>query len=183
MIYLHISGNLVRDPETKVSKNGKTYTSALLVAAAGDSDQLVTVMAFDEDLQRLLAGLKRGDSVSAMGTGSFRAYTDKEGQPATGISLMANRIMALAEGKATPREWNRPPRESGYLESLAAAASGPASETQSRRLSSAGPHPPPTIRANIRLIRSATVCFSEVAAMRPKLLRRGDKVWLLSLVS
>jgi hypothetical protein len=32
MIHIHTSGHLVRDPEAKLSKNGKSYTQALLLA-------------------------------------------------------------------------------------------------------------------------------------------------------
>ena len=58
---------------------------------------------FDTDLQALLASLKKGDSVSVMGGASIRAYLDKEGNPQVGVSVMVNRLMTLAEGKAKPK--------------------------------------------------------------------------------
>lgn len=103
MMSLLVAGRLVRDPEQKTSKNGKTYVQALLLVSAGDAEILVTVMAFDSDLQALLNGLKKGDNCSACGSGSIRAYFDKEEQPAVGITLMVNRLMAMTEGKAATR--------------------------------------------------------------------------------
>ena len=103
MMQLHVSGRLVRDPAQKTSSNGRPYVNALMTAGSTDGDLLVTLMAFDTDLANLLATLKKGDSLSAIGSGSVKAYTDKEGKPAAGITLMANRLMAMAEGKAAPR--------------------------------------------------------------------------------
>ncbi|HEX3000314.1 MAG TPA: single-stranded DNA-binding protein [Armatimonadota bacterium] len=103
MMQIHLSGRLVRDPAQKTSSNGKPYVQALATASSGDTESLVTLMVFDTDLANLLASLRKGDSVSAIGSGSVRGYLDKEGKPAAGISVMVNRLMAMAEGKAAPR--------------------------------------------------------------------------------
>jgi single-stranded DNA-binding protein len=103
MMQLHLAGRLVRSPERKTSKNGKDYVQALVLVTAGDTDVLVTVMAFDPDLQARLLDLQKGDSCSVCGSGSIRAYLDKEGQPAAGVSLMLNRLMALTETKAAAK--------------------------------------------------------------------------------
>ena len=103
MMILHVSGRLVRDPQSKTSAAGKPYLSAMAAVSAGDKEMLVTLMAFDADLQTLLASLRKGDSVSAIGTASIRAYTDKEGQPAAGITLMVNRLMVMTDRQAAPR--------------------------------------------------------------------------------
>ena len=102
MMSLHIAGRLVRSPERKTSKNGKDYAQALVLVTAGDTEVLVTAMAFDPDLQARLLDLQKGDSLSACGGGSIRAYLDKEGLPAAGVSLMLNRLMAMTEGKLPP---------------------------------------------------------------------------------
>lgn len=103
MLQLHLAGRLVRDPEKKTSKNGKGYVHGLLLVTAGETDTLTTVMAFEPDLQAVLIALRKGDSVSAIGSGSVRAYIDKGGQPAAVITMMANRLMTMAmtEAKAT----------------------------------------------------------------------------------
>lgn len=103
MMQIHVSGRLVRDPAQKTSGNGKPYVHALMTAGSGDGEQLVTLMAFDTEIGNMLATLRKGDSLSAIGSGSVRAYTDKAGQPAAGVTLMVNRLMAMAEGKAAPR--------------------------------------------------------------------------------
>lgn len=114
MLQLHVAGRLVRSPEAKTSKNGKNYVQGLLLVPAGDADIFVTLMAFDPDLQAVLTGLKKGDSLSAGGSGSIRAYLDKEGQPAAGVSLMLNRLMAMTEAKATAKLKRDPAANSVY---------------------------------------------------------------------
>ena len=128
MMSLHVARKLVRDPERKTSKNGKDYVQALVLVTAGDTEVLVTAMAFDPDRQARLLDLQKGDSCSAAGAGSIRAYLDKEGQPAAGVSLMLNHLMALAETKAAANAKASPARngqrrvEGQYLVDPAATA-------------------------------------------------------------
>lgn len=118
MISIHVSGRLVRDPAQKTSANGNAYTTALLLAATKDAEQLVSLSVFDTDLQTLLASLKKDDGISVMGGASIRAYVGKDGAPQAGVSVMVNRLMALAEGKAKPRpKEGIPPRRSAELQS------------------------------------------------------------------
>lgn len=109
MISVHVSGRLVRNPEDKVSKSGRPYTQALLLSVSGDSQLLVTLMAFDPDLQALLSSLKKGDGVSAMGNASIRAYTDKEGQPAAlEHARQAGELLIEAKAKVGPHgKWGK----------------------------------------------------------------------------
>src|SRR5512139_1260782 len=88
MMQLHVSGRLVRDPAHKTSSNGRPYIHALMTVSSGDGEALITLMVFDPELGNLLAGLKKGDSLSVIGSGSVRAYADKEGKPAAGITVM-----------------------------------------------------------------------------------------------
>jgi single-stranded DNA-binding protein len=103
MMQLHVSGRLVRDPQAKVSAAGKPYVSGLVAVDAGEKEMLATVMCFDGDLQTLLGGLKKGDGVSAAGTGSIAAYLDKAGAPQASLTVMANRLMAMTDRQAAPR--------------------------------------------------------------------------------
>ncbi len=120
MMQLHASGRLVRDPAQKTSAGGKAYVQALMTASSGDAEALITLMVFDTELRNLLASLRKGDSVSAIGSASIRAYADKEGKPAAGITLMVNRLMAMSDRQAAPR-----PRDNGPRQRLAAAPVGP----------------------------------------------------------
>ncbi|HYQ92864.1 MAG TPA: single-stranded DNA-binding protein [Candidatus Competibacteraceae bacterium] len=108
MMQLHVSGRLVRDPAQKTSSNGKDYVHALMTASSGDGEILITVMVFDPELQTLLASLRKGDSLSAIGAASIRAYSDKEGKPNAGVTLMANRLMIMIDRQAAPS-----PRDNG----------------------------------------------------------------------
>ncbi len=114
MMQLHVSGRLVRDPAQKTSSTGKAYVHALMTAGSGDGETLITLMVFDTDLANLLAALRKGDSLSAIGSASIRAYADKEGKPAAGITLMANRLMTMTAKKAAPR-----PRGNGQRQRMA----------------------------------------------------------------
>lgn len=114
MIYMHVAGRLVRDPEQKVSKNGKPYTQALLLAAAGEAEQLITLMAFDLETQTPLSGMKKGGGISVVGNASFRGYMDKDGQPQVGVTIMMNQMMAMVmtegNGKAKAKAKQQQPR-------------------------------------------------------------------------
>ncbi len=103
MMQIHVSGRLVRDPAQKTSASGKAYVHTLMTAGSGDGEALITLMVFDTELSSLLASLQRGDSLSAIGSGSVKAYTNKDGQPAVGVTLMANRLMVMTDRQAAPR--------------------------------------------------------------------------------
>lgn len=120
MMQLHVSGRLVRDPAPKTSANGKAYVHALMTASSGDGETLISLMVFDPELSNLLASLKKGDSLSAMGSALIRGYTDKEGNPAAGVTLMVNRLMVMLEGKVAPR-----PRGTGPRRRMADTQAGP----------------------------------------------------------
>ncbi len=120
MMQLHASGRLVRDPAQKTSANGRPYVHALMTAGSGEGETLITLMIFDTELGNLLATLRKGDSVSAMGSGSVRGYLDKDGQPAAGVTLMVNRLIAMSDRQAAPR-----PRDNGHRQRMAATPAGP----------------------------------------------------------
>ena len=94
-----------------------------MTGSSGEGEGLITVMVFDPELGNLLASLKKGDSLSAIGAASIRAYADKEGKPAAGITLMVNRLMVMIEGKAAPR-----PRGNGQRRRSAGPQAPPAQE-------------------------------------------------------
>ncbi len=120
MIQLHVSGRLVRDPAQKTSANGKAYVQALMTASSGDGEALITLMVFDTDLGNLLVSLRKGDSLSAIGSGSVKAYANKDGQPAVGVTLMANRLMVMTAKEAASR-----PRSNGQRRRMADTQAGP----------------------------------------------------------
>src|SRR5512143_1413073 len=120
MMQLHVSGRLVSDPAQKTSSNGRAYGHALMTASSGDGESLITVMVFDTELGNLLASLRKGDSLSAIGVASIRAYADKEGKPAAGVTLMANRLMIMTDRQAAPR-----PKSNGQRRRPADTPTGP----------------------------------------------------------
>ncbi len=120
MMQMHVSGRLVRDPAQQTSSTGKAYVHALMMAGSGDGETLITLMVFDTELSSLLASLKRGDSLSAIGSGSVKAYTNKDGQPAVGVTLMVNRLMIMPAKEAAPRL-----RGNGQRQRTAATQAGP----------------------------------------------------------
>src|SRR5512143_3970273 len=110
MMQLHVSGRLVSDPAQKTSSNGRAYGHALMTASSGDGEVLITVMVFDTELGNLLASLRKGDSLSCIGSASIWAYADKEGNPAAGVTLMVTRLMAMTAKEAVPRPKGNGPR-------------------------------------------------------------------------
>lgn len=120
MFTLFVSGHLVKDPAQRVSAKGTTYATAALIVSTRDGDQVVNLTAFDEALVGLLAGLKKGDTLSAIGQATVGIWDSPDGARAS-VSVTCSRLMTLADKTASKR---KAPARTG----AAAAAPTPAAE-------------------------------------------------------
>jgi single-stranded DNA-binding protein len=93
-----INGVLFRDAERKISKNGNEYAAATIREGNGDARHWWKVMAFNEGAVELLR-LKDGDAVSVQGALDVSTY-QKAGETRVGLSIMAERVLALRQPKA-----------------------------------------------------------------------------------
>lgn len=115
---LHIIGNLVRDPETRVTQSGSTVCSFTVavnrkkkVQGQPDAD-FFRVSAWNQLGEVCQKYLAKGRKVSVVGSVTAHAYTTQDGKPAASLDVMAGDIEFLSSrGDA---ENNSAPDESGY---------------------------------------------------------------------
>lgn len=104
MIAMHISGVLIKTPAKKITRAGKPYALASVLLK---SEKLViTLSTFDNELVPLLLNLKQGDVVSATGVATITVWQDNSETWKPSVTLTANRLMAVADGK---RKKQKPP--------------------------------------------------------------------------
>lgn len=102
MIRCLATGVLYRDPEPQTSQTGKPYVRAKLRADGKDGGSTwVSLIAFGELAERL-AALKAGAALAVSGRADVNAWTGKDGNPAAGLSLVADELATL-RGKPKPK--------------------------------------------------------------------------------
>ncbi len=112
MLNVLISGKLVRDPQTRVGKSGKPYTTALIavpVRAVSEGDEdcvLVSVIAFGPAAEAL-AALANGDDVSCAGSGRLSSWT-KDGVECHGLAVTAHRVLTAYQRRKTQAAQQKP---------------------------------------------------------------------------
>jgi len=108
MISMMTAGHAVKDPVTRQTKTGSDYVTLLIATPCGEGQQLVNVTAFDTDLCRVLAGVRKGEDLTVSGRAVLGLYDGKDG-PQVSVQLTATRVMAMGEATAKPRP--RQPRQ------------------------------------------------------------------------
>jgi len=100
MIRTLLTGQLYGDPQARTSKSGSQFATAKVRADGKDGTVLwISIVAFNEVADRLLT-LKANNAVALSGKLEVSAYTDKQGQPAAGLSVVCDELATL---KAKPR--------------------------------------------------------------------------------
>ena len=94
------TGQLYGDPQARTSQAGKSFTTAKVRADGKDGAVLwISVVAFGDLAERLLT-MKANTALALSGKLEVSAYTDKQGQPAAGLSVVCDELATL---KAKPR--------------------------------------------------------------------------------
>jgi single-strand DNA-binding protein len=94
MISILASGTLINKPSSRTSRNGNSYVTCQVRAAAGDESFLVSLLAFDEEICKSLAALDKGDTVSVTGSGKPSAWNGRSGEPCLGLSVKVEQLMS-----------------------------------------------------------------------------------------
>lgn len=97
-----LSGSIAKQPETRTSKNGNEFATTTVRTQTAEGDLFASVTAFSE-LAPILARLQRGDPVTVIGTGKVSTYQGRDGDTKAGLSVVASRIIALADHQAPPK--------------------------------------------------------------------------------
>ena len=110
MIEALVSGKLIRDPQIKISSNGNQYIQFLLsVSAHGEAEtQIVSGIGFDQSVVDKVSLLKKGDSLSVVGSLKQTEWTDRvSNEVKHGLSITANQSLSIYDIKkrraATPK--------------------------------------------------------------------------------
>jgi single-stranded DNA-binding protein len=98
------TGTLFRNPETRVSKNGRAFSTATLKFKEGDGVAFVKLLVFQEAAQAELSRLHEGDALSAQGQLKAETYVAKDGETRISLTIIADQLLPLrAEKKARPK--------------------------------------------------------------------------------
>jgi single-stranded DNA-binding protein len=90
MIESIISGTVVKQPEQRQGKSGKPFVTATVRVGRGEETVFVSVIAFDDEVQRGLMLLGAGDAVSLTGTIKPKVYNEK-----AGLDMIAQKMISL----------------------------------------------------------------------------------------
>ena len=93
-----VSGKLIRDPVVKTSANGNNYIQFLLsVSQHGESDtQIISAIAFDENVVERVAKLQKGDSLACAGVLKQTEWADRAtNELKHGLSITVNQSLSI----------------------------------------------------------------------------------------
>ena len=102
MIRALITGSLYGNPQARTSQAGKPFVTAK-VRADGKNGESVwcSIIAFGEQAERL-ATLNNGAALAVSGKAELSSYTDKQGEPHAGLSVVVDEVATL-KAKPKPR--------------------------------------------------------------------------------
>ncbi|MGF6728012.1 single-stranded DNA-binding protein [Paraburkholderia youngii] len=96
MIVGLVPGTVFAVPETRTSKNGKSYVSALLRVIGEKESPFVRVRAFDADVRGQLLALESGDEVCVSGPLELSVWNPDDGrEPRVNVSMIARKLLSL----------------------------------------------------------------------------------------
>jgi single-stranded DNA-binding protein len=93
MIDALIAGRMYGHAEERSGQAGSAYVMCKVRAATDDGDMIFcNVIAFNDEVRRILLTLTDGDSVSLSGALTPKAWTDKQGNVRPAIDLIAHKV-------------------------------------------------------------------------------------------
>ena len=105
---------LGRDSELKVSSKGKTYLRANIAVSEGETTTWVNAAIFDEAAIDNAAKLIKGARVYLEGRLQLSGWTDRDGKPRHGLSIMSWHCRLSRIGRNKP-DRNKKEREFGSV--------------------------------------------------------------------
>ncbi len=93
-----VSGKLVRDPEQKTSKGGKTFVTATLREGDGEAVTWWNILSFSDTANEEMLSLRAGDGIAASGSFKAELYA-KNGTQRISFTLFADRIISAKREK------------------------------------------------------------------------------------
>jgi single-stranded DNA-binding protein len=101
MIDSLVSGKLIRDPQLKTSSNGNQYVQFLMSVSMGEAEtQIISGIGFDQSVVDKVSLLKKGDSLSVVGSLKQTEWTDRvSNEVKHGLSITANQSLSVYDIK------------------------------------------------------------------------------------
>ena len=110
MIRALITGTIYGEPQARTSQAGKKYATAKVKAEdKAGATVWCSLVAFGELADRLLT-LAQGAALSISGKAELNAYTNKQGEPKAGLSLVVDDLATLKGKPRPPQADARPGR-------------------------------------------------------------------------
>ena len=100
MSYLNVTiiGRVGKNPEVRMTQNGKQITSCSVAAGSKDKTIWFNVAAFDA-MGKWLVEAEKGDQIYVSGTLEIGTYQRKDGQTAVDPKILANTIRVFKKGE------------------------------------------------------------------------------------
>lgn len=105
---LKITGNVGKDPMSRVTKSGKEMATFSLAHSTGKDDQKTTiwfdVLAFDELAAQVNETVRKGSRVLVEGRFTIETYEKRDGSQGTAYKILANSVVFDTTAKKEPVE-------------------------------------------------------------------------------
>lgn len=105
---LKITGNVGKDPVSRVTKSGKEMATFSLAHSTGKDDQKTTiwfdVLAFDDLAAQVSETVRKGSRVLVEGRFSIETYEKRDGSQGTAYKVLANSVVFDTTAKKEPVE-------------------------------------------------------------------------------
>ncbi len=102
-----LTGHLGKDPEQRMTQDGKAITNFSLAVKTGYGDRAISTWyncaAFGKTAEVAAKYLKKGNAVNIIGTPSLREYTTKDGGKGQSLDVAISELVLLeAKADAAP---------------------------------------------------------------------------------
>lgn len=94
MISILSAGTLIKKATERISQgSGRKFVTGQIRSSGDGESFIVSIIAFNADACKALLALDAGDSLCIAGTGKPTTWTGRDGDPAYGLSVVAQQVM------------------------------------------------------------------------------------------
>jgi single-stranded DNA-binding protein len=108
-LYVLATGSLTADPVRRTGASGKDYATASLRVSTDDDPVLISVIAFGEQAEQLLAH-RQGSALAVSGRAKLSSWTGRDGAEHHGLSVVAEQVASASAARRAEAERRREAR-------------------------------------------------------------------------
>jgi single-stranded DNA-binding protein len=112
MMHLLVTGALTADPQSRTSQAGKPFATGNLRVAADADSTFVSLIAFGDRAQDLLAH-RQGSTIAVAGRAKLTSWTGKDGAEKHGLSIVVEQIASAAAARRADADRRKAARDEG----------------------------------------------------------------------